>query len=158
MPNIYDPEWDQDRDHPGFEVNRARIGAQLGLEKIGASVWELPPGKAAYPYHFHYGDEELLVVLNGSPSLRTPEGWRDLERGEVVAFPIGETGAHQLLNRTDQAVQLLMVSSREDLDIVRYPDEGRVGAVYKRWAPDGFMTLLPEDGEVGYWDDVEPPA
>jgi uncharacterized cupin superfamily protein len=52
-------------------------------------------GQAAYPYHNHYADEELLDVISGEPSLRTPEGTRTLEEGEVVHFPLGEEGAHQ---------------------------------------------------------------
>ena len=65
----------EDRDAPvGFRARRARIGYELGSELIGASLWELPSGEAAYPYHFHYADEEIVIVLEGRPSLRTPEG------------------------------------------------------------------------------------
>jgi hypothetical protein len=56
---------------------------QAGAQRLGLSLWELLPGEAAYPYHFHLVDEELVVVLEGRPSLRTPDGWRDLERGET---------------------------------------------------------------------------
>jgi uncharacterized cupin superfamily protein len=70
----------------------------------------VPPGKAAYPYHFHLAEEELLFVLRGRPSLRTPEGWRDLEPGEAVWFLVGERGAHQLVNRTDETLRSLVVS------------------------------------------------
>lgn len=65
-------------------------------ELIGCSQWELPPGEAAYPYHFHYADEELVIVLSGQPTLRTPDGTRELEEGEVLHFPVGEEGAHQI--------------------------------------------------------------
>ena len=58
------------------------------MESIGASIWEVPPGEAAYPYHFHLADEELVIVLSGRPSLRTPDGIRDLEEGDAVGFPL----------------------------------------------------------------------
>ena len=96
MPNIYEPEYDEPREQPGFRARRARLSRQAGSERLGLSVWELPPGEASYPYHYHLGEEELLVVLAGQPDLRTPEGWRRLQRGEVVAFARGEDGAHQL--------------------------------------------------------------
>lgn len=98
MPNINDPVFDESREQPGFRAARARLSRQAGGERLGLSLWELPPREAAYPYHHHLGEEELIVVLDGRPSLRTPEGWRELAAGEVVAFPRGERGAHQLVN------------------------------------------------------------
>src|SRR6476659_8258024 len=99
VPNIYRPEFEGGERPEGFRSRRARIGYELGLELIGCSLWELPPGEAAYPYHFHYADEELVVVLSGRPTLRTPQGERELEEGEALRFPVGEEGAHQILNR-----------------------------------------------------------
>src|ERR1700727_6342 len=97
-PNVFDPLFDERRGHPareGFEARRAFVVRAAGSQRLGASVWELEPGQAAYPYHAHLGEEELIVVLAGRPSLRTPDGWRELEPGEAVAFPRGEEGAHQ---------------------------------------------------------------
>ena len=89
MPNLNDPQFDEERDRDGFRARRARIGYQLGTERLGISQWELPPGQAAYPYHLHLTEEELLIVVKGAPALRTPEGWRDLAEGEIVSFPRG---------------------------------------------------------------------
>src|SRR5918992_263203 len=111
MPNIYDPTFEEGDRPAGFRARRARIGYELATERIGCSLFELPAGEAAYPYHFHYADEELLVVLRGRPTLRTPDGRRQLEEGEVVWFPLGEAGAHQLLNDTDHTVTFIAVSS-----------------------------------------------
>jgi uncharacterized cupin superfamily protein len=86
VPNINDPVFDEPREHPGFRCVRARLSRQAGSERLGLSLWEVPPGEAAYPYHHHLGEEELILVLEGSPSLRTPTGWRELQEGEVVAF------------------------------------------------------------------------
>ena len=83
MPNIYAPTFEEDERPPGFRARRARIGYELGTEHLGCSLWELPPGEAAYPYHYHYADEELIIVVRGRPTLRTPAG----------------TGAHSLLLR-----------------------------------------------------------
>src|ERR1700761_8512059 len=99
MPNIYEPEFEAGERPEGFRARRARIGYELGTELIGCSLWELPAGEAAYPYHFHCADGELLIVVAGRPTLRTPDGERELEPGEAVRFELGPTGAHQLLNR-----------------------------------------------------------
>src|SRR5262249_38127384 len=78
MPNIEEPEFDELRDdRDGFRARRARIGYQLATERLGLSLWEVPPGEAAYPYHFHLTEEELVIVVDGEPSLRTPDGWRE---------------------------------------------------------------------------------
>lgn len=89
MANINDPHFDEPREQPGFNVRRARLARHAGAERIGLSLWELPPGEAAYPYHYHLADEEMIVVLAGTPSLRTGDGVRELAEGEVVGFPAG---------------------------------------------------------------------
>jgi uncharacterized cupin superfamily protein len=96
-------------------------------ELVGCSLWEAPPGEAAFPYHYHFGDEELVIVIRRRPTLRTAEGIRELDEGEVLRFPLGEDGAHQILNRTEDAVTFLAVSSHGRPDIVVYPDSNKLG-------------------------------
>ena len=105
MANVFDPDFDSERDRPGFTSRRAMLGRQAGSERLGVSLFELAPEQAPFPLHYHLGNEELLIVLRGTPTLRTLEGERELAEGEVVAFPLGERGAHQIVNRTDQAGQ-----------------------------------------------------
>ena len=93
--NIEKPNFDQPREQEGFRALRAGIDRQAGAERLGLSLWEVPPGQAAYPYHAHLTEEELVIVLAGRPSLRTAEGWRELEEGEAVSFKTGEQGAHR---------------------------------------------------------------
>ena len=157
MQNLHRAEFEE-RDAPqGFRARRARIGHELGSERLGASLWELPPGEAAYPYHFHHNDEELVVVLAGAPSLRGPDGWRELEDGEVVWFPRGERGGHQLVNRTDEPVRFLAVSTKGDADVVVYPDSGKLGAFERLPAGGGLNRLFRLADAVDYWDGEERP-
>jgi len=146
------------REHPGFTCRRGRIGWRLGSERLGASLWELPPGEVAYPYHFHLTEEELILVMEGAPSLRTPEGWSELRPGDVVSFPPGEAGGHQVANRGDEPVRFLAVSTSGAPDVVRYPDEGKLAAAERPPTGTGLMAIFREDDAVGYWDGVEPPS
>ena len=155
--NLSDADFDEPREAEGFRARRARIGRQLGSEKLGASYWELPPGQAAYPYHWHMTEEELLVVTDGTPSLRTPDGWRDLEAGEVVAFQRGEEGGHQLMNRTDDTVRFLAFSTQPGPDIVMYPDSGKVGAFERRPEGGGLYELFRLEDAVDYYEGETPP-
>ena len=158
MPNIYEPDFDEDREPAGFRARRARIGRQLGMERLGMSLWELPPGEAAYPYHLHFTEEEALVVIEGTPELRTPEGLRTLERGEAVSFPRGESGAHQLVNRSGQTVRFLAISTNGDPDIVLYPDSGKLGAAERRPGGEGLRLYFRTADAVDYWEGEEPPG
>jgi uncharacterized cupin superfamily protein len=157
-PNIHHPDFDEPRDQrDDFLAHRARLGHQLRTERVGLSYWVLPPGQAAYPYHFHLSEEEVLVLLDGDLALRTPAGWERLRSGDVVRFPIGEAGAHQLVNDGDADARFLAISSHGQPDVVLYPDEGKLGAAER--TPDGSglkMYFKLSDG-VNYYEGVERP-
>lgn len=151
MPNIHRPTFEEGERPNGFRSRRARLGYELGTELIGASLWELPAGEAAYPYHFHYSDEEMVIVLSGRPSLRTPEGIRELEEGEVLSFPVGEDGAHQILNRSEEPASFLAISSSGRPDVVVYPDSGKVGVGERLPKGGGLREFFLQDSAVDYW-------
>jgi uncharacterized cupin superfamily protein len=157
MANIYKPVFEEGERPDGFRCRRARIGYELGTELIGASLWELPPGEAAYPYHFHFADEELLIVIRGHPTLRTPEGVRDLEEGEAIRFALGEDGAHQVFNRSQDTVSLLAVSSSGRPDVVIYPDSNKLGVGERLPRGGGLRAFFHREDAVDYWDREQAP-
>lgn len=114
-----DGEWEVYVDRGELYSRRRRlVGPEDSLvdsARLGASVWDIAPGATQVPYHFHDDQEELLIVLKGSPTLRSREGERELEPGEVVFFSSGPSGAHQLVNRSDEVVRALFVA---DLELV----------------------------------------
>lgn len=147
--NLYGDEWDRTEDRPGWRSKDAWVGARLGAELIGGSMYELEPGDRLWPYHTHHANEEWAIVLRGRPTLRTPEGEQELAEGDVVCFPRGETGAHQVRNGTDDSIRVLMLSTLLSPDVIEYHDSGKVAAVDaagKRL----FRTFRGEDAE--YWD------
>jgi uncharacterized cupin superfamily protein len=158
MPNINDPTFDEPREHPGFRCRRARVSRQAGSDRLGLSVWELPPGEAAYPYHYHLAEEELVVVLDGHPTLRTLDGWRELQEGEVVPFLRGERGAHQIVNRTNDTVRFLAFSTNGEPDIVIRPDSGTLDACERLPQGGGLRAIFRMDNAIDYYDGEVPPA
>jgi uncharacterized cupin superfamily protein len=149
MANIFEPEWDAERDAEPFRWKRARLGRQSGARDLGASLFEVPPGAATFPLHAHFANEELLVVLSGRPTLRTRDGERELEPGEVVAFPAGLEGAHRLENRSDEPVRLLIVSTMRAPEINAMLEDG------KYWLRDYVPGTDPPDGALDVWASPE---
>jgi uncharacterized cupin superfamily protein len=147
--NIHRPVFDEPREYEGFSCLRARLGRQLGSQKIGLSLFELPPGQAAYPYHWHVAEEELIIVIAGRPHLRTPEGWRELESGDTVAFRVGERGAHQLVNRTEEPVRFIAFSNQQP-DIIVRPDSDTLGVAERRPEGGGLAYHFRAGDSIGY--------
>ena len=81
--NLFGDDWDSRRDRPGWLWNRADVGKRAGAEVFGISLYEVEPGQKIFPYHWQHVEEEMLVVLEGEPTLRTSEGEQRLTRGDT---------------------------------------------------------------------------
>jgi uncharacterized cupin superfamily protein len=139
MPNVFEPDWDAERDDPPFRWRRARLGRQAGSRELGASLFELPPGAATFPLHAHYANEELLIVLSGRPRLTAAEGAsRRLEPGDVVACPAGREGAHRIDNDGEEPARVLIVSTMKSPEINEMLEDGSF------WVRDYAPGLTPE--------------
>ena len=138
--NLFAPEFDHESEREGYRWKGMRVGRHIGGKQIGASLYELGAGERSYPYHLHHGIEEWLLVVSGEPVLRSPEGERTLQPGEVVCFPVGPAGAHQVLGPG----RVLIISASHSPEVVEYPDSGKVGV-----RPGG--TFLAADA-VDYWE------
>ena len=132
-------EWDDDWSGGGAEAKRLPRGDQ-----IGATVYQLEPGDFVV-YHFHHASEELLIVLRGRPTLRTPDGRRELAEGEVVHFPVGPDGAHGVTNESDAPARYVMVSSLRTPEVAEYPDLKKITAQARTGSQTGERLWLIHD-------------
>jgi uncharacterized cupin superfamily protein len=147
--NLHGDDWDRTEERPGWRSKDAWVGARVGSELLGGSLYELEPGDRLWPYHTHHANEEWLLVVRGEPTLRTPEGEQALSEGDVVCFPRGKDGAHQVTNRTEDPVRVLMLSTLIKPDIVEYLDTGKVGA--RSVAGERIMLGRPGP-ELDFWE------
>jgi uncharacterized cupin superfamily protein len=97
-----------DTDPEGYRAGLARLGSRVGARETGTSIYELPPGQSICPYHYEWAEEEWLIVLEGAPTLRTPEGEEALAQGDIRFFALGPGGAHKVTNGTDATVRVLI--------------------------------------------------
>ena len=126
--NAVDMEFEYDPEDPeGFRAGMKRFGKKLGAAVTGMSIYELPPGQAICPYHYEYAEEEWLVVLEGTPTLRTPEGSSELSPWDVCVFPVGPSGAHGVRNETAETVRVMMFSEVRVPAATVYPDSDKIG-------------------------------
>ena len=143
--NVWANEWDETEDWSGGGARERRL---LGRDVfLGATVYVLDPGRWVI-YHAHHGSDELVLVLEGSPTLRTPAGERELGPWDCAFFPSGEEGAHKVTNRTDEPVRVCIWSNRIAVATSIYPDSEKVGA----WPPNKLFRLADAvdyfEGEV----------
>jgi uncharacterized cupin superfamily protein len=145
--NVYEIDTQPMPDRPaGYAISRVRVGDAIGASALGMSVYDLPSGESAFPYHYEYGREEWLLVLSGRPTLRAPDGEHQLEPGDLVVLPEGEEGAHKVTNDGDEPARIAMLSNKDEPSVSFYPDSGKIGF----W-PDGKIFRLTD--EVDYWTD-----
>ena len=147
--NLNGDEWDRTEEREGWHSKDAWVGRRIKAELIGGSLYELEPGDKLWPYHTHHANEEWLLVVRGRPTLRDPDGEHELGEGDVVCFRRGKDGLHQVINRTDTPIRVLMLSTMLAPEIVEYPDSGKVAA---RSVADERILLGRPGAMLDYWD------
>ena len=81
--------------------------------------------------------------------MRGADGEHELKPGDVVVFPEGPSGAHQVVNRSSEPCRVLMLSSKAPVAIVHYPDSGKVAL----WTASGDGPAIVRDGpQLDYWE------
>lgn len=128
---------------PGFQTRCRQLGSLLGAELLGATVYEFEPGERNGPYHYEIGNEECVLVLAGTPTVRHPAGRERLAVGDMVVFPEGPDGAHQLINESAAVARVLILSTMREPYGCAYPDSGKLSTL---------GGVFRSADTVDYWD------
>ncbi len=135
-----------------FGGQRRRVGVAIGAKKLGCSFFIVTPGNAAFPFHLHHTNEELIYILEGDAILRLGQEEIPVSSGTFVSCPPGAEHPHQLINASKNNLRYIVVSTMEYPDISEYPDSNKIGAYVTSAAEDGFRALYRKDTNVSYFE------
>lgn len=147
-----------EKERGNFICRRKSLSQAAGGQKLGCSLYEVPVGCKAWPYHYHCGNEEAIYLLSGEGTLRLGEQAFTVKAGAYIALPPGQHHAHQLINTGEVPLQYLCFSTMNEPDVIAYPDSDKVG-VFAGTAPGGDATqrtlnaFFPKTGAIDYWQD-----
>jgi uncharacterized cupin superfamily protein len=134
---------------PGYARRSKAVDEAIGGDRIGGALWELAEGERVCPYHYHHGVEEWLIVVSGTPTVRTPDGEQQLRAGDTVCFPGSPEGAHSVHGPG----RVLILSDEVWPAVVVYPDSDKVGARPGPWGThDADRLNFRRSDAVGYWE------
>jgi uncharacterized cupin superfamily protein len=148
--NVHRADYTYAPDRPdGYRCGTQRFTPLIGGAAITGTVYEVPAGESTIPYHYEYGAEEWLLVLDGRPTLRHPDGEDELEPGDLVCFPEGPAGAHKVTNHGDEPARMMIISTYSRPAVAVFPDSDKVGV----WTneEEGGPVIVERSSGVGYW-------
>jgi len=119
---------------------------------------QLDPGMYSFPYHFHRNAEELMMIISGTLTLRSADGLRIINQGEILFFEMGESSVHQLYNHGTVPCTYLDIKSNMGIDVVEYPDSGKVNISPMKMIFEKHTQVNYNKGEENIrkiWDELK---
>ncbi len=156
--NIDELTMKHDRKGSRFEDSAGRIGGVLGMKELGAQYIVVPPGKSGFPFHAHRNNEEMFIILEGEATYRKGEERWPIRAGDIISAVAGDAStAHQIINTGSVDLRYFAISTRNDPDIIEYPDSGKFMVASGIPAGGGMMgaefVLRGRDKPLlDYWD------
>ena len=142
---VEDVPWEEQAHGTRYGTRYRQLGEFGGCSHVGVSIEEIPPGRQNYPFHYHLLEEEHLLALEGTATLRLGSHAYELTPGSYVCFPAGQKAGHAVVNTGEEPFRYLIVGERDDREVVVYPDFDRVGV---RLTGEGYRKSATLD----YWE------
>ncbi len=139
---------EDERARDGNRFRRSMIGRAVAAKLTGLSAYELPPGESTWAYHYELHREEWLIVVSGEVVVRTPAGDHTMRAGDVVCFPPGAAGGHQVRNDSEAPARFAMPSSWAGNGYVAIRPDSNTALI----VGPGYRRIVPLDEDLGYWD------
>ncbi len=134
--------------HEGYEYIKKTVLSGENGNQCKVSIYEVPPGKAAYPYHYHFQSEETFYIISGKGILRTPDGDMLVSAGDILTFPPCEAGAHKLTNSSDTEMLIYIDFDTYHSPEVSFMPDSNKSIIYGK----GLRKVIKNGTEVDYYD------
>lgn len=108
-------------DAPMARRHYRRLAPVAGLTDFGVSHVVLEPGGISSQRHWHEGEDEFAVVIEGEAVLVENDGETVLRPGDCAAWAKGIANGHQLVNRSHRPCTVIVVG-RPSATPCHYPD------------------------------------
>lgn len=115
-------------EHHDYEYFKKVVVPRSEDKQTSVAIYEIPPKKSAYPYHYHLKNEETYYIISGEGILRTVDGNIKVGKGDIMYFPANSNGAHKLTNTSDKEMLIYIdFDTNNDLEVSFYPDSNKIG-------------------------------
>lgn len=155
--NFNEVELERSERAPLYGGEAARIigprVAGCAARDLGASVDVVPPGKMTCPYHFHYVEEEMFIILEGEGTLRVAGERIPVRAGDIIDIPPGPEYPHQIINTSQAPLKYLSISTQKRPEVCEYPDSNKY--LVMTGDPRGIVAggrMHRADTDLDYWD------
>lgn len=134
-----------------YASDRVRITEGTAARKLAAAYDVVPAGMRVCPYHLHYAQEEMFIILDGSGTLRVAGEMLPVKAGDVICIPPGPEYPHQLINTSAQDLKYISIGTTDDPEICVYPDSGKFMAEANLGGAAPFEAIERIGDGVDYW-------
>lgn len=125
--NEKEVEWSSWSKADAISHNRKKLIDDKQLNKLYCDIYEVPPGKANWPLHYHTCNEEVFYIISGQGEVLSESGVLKVKSGDMLRFPAGEKGVHQLKNTSDtETLKYLDFGTTNLPDVVFMPEENQI--------------------------------
>lgn len=135
-----------------FQSKIRFLGRQAGSQKLGCSFYEVQPGCAAFPFHWHSANEEAIIILSGEGTLRLGEESIPVHAGDYLALPAGTKTPHQLRNTGSDPLRYYCISTMSSPEVAGYPDSDKVGVLVREEGQYVLMNVYHRESSQDYFD------
>lgn len=132
-----------------YEYYKYQVTKQNKDSKCNVAIYEIPPNKSNYPYHYHLQTEEVFYIISGSGILETPNGNKSISSGDIIVCPPLEKGAHKIINSSENEMLVYIdFDSVSYPDITYYPHSNKVGIILS----DSQNEFYSKDTKSQYYE------
>ena len=136
-------------EHELYEYTKYEITDRGEFSQCYIAIYEIPPRKANYPFHFHEVNTEAFYIISGNGIIETLDGEQKIKAGDIIVCPPKKEGAHRIINTSESELLTYIDFDTTNIpDIVHYPNSNKIGVIVHNQS----STFFKNNSQVGYYE------